>query len=186
MSEQKTKRRLPALFNYGGASITSERSAEFYRKYPDCPRPEPLDRLALPLKREYAEAIIAGTKPVEFRECKPHYGNRIFDKAVMHWRDLHDADPSITDEDFACADPIRPVRTIHFYDYNGTWFLDVAIKKTGLITITDVDIQMLQDRFACHDYDAEPARLAAIGIPENERPLLFYFAVDKVIDSNLR
>ena len=145
MSVPKTKRRLPALFSYGGSQISPERSAEFYRKYPDCLRPEPLDRLALPLKREYAEAIIAGIKPVEFRECKPHYGNRIFDKAVMHWRDLHDADPSVSDEDFACADPIRQVRQIHFYDYNGTWFLDVSVKETGLIAITDADIKMLQD-----------------------------------------
>lgn len=99
----------------------------------------------------------------------------------MHWRDLHDADPSITDEDFACADPIRQVRQIHFYDYNGTWSLDVAIRRTGLITITEADIQMLQRDFNCHDYDADLARLDAMGIPESERPALFYFAIDKVI-----
>ena len=127
-------------------------------------------------------------KTVEFRECKPHYGNRIFDKAVMRWRDLHNADPSVSDEDFACADPIRQVRQIHFYDYNGTWSLDVAVKETGIIAITESDIKMLQNRFGCHDYDEDPARLAAMGIPENERPLLFYFAINKVypLNSNLK
>jgi len=103
----------------------------------------------------------------------------------MHWRDLHDADPSITDEDFACADPIRQVRQIHFYDYNGTWSLDVSVKETGLIAITEADIKMLQDRFACHDYDAEPARLTAMGVPENERPLLFFFAIDKILKKDI-
>ncbi len=175
----------PALFSYGGPQISSERSAEFYRKYPECPRPEPLDRLALPLKREFAEAIVAGTKSVEFREVKPHYSNRILDKRVMAWRDLHDQDTSIPDEEYECADPIRQVRTIHFYDYNGTWSLDVAIKRTGLITITESDIRMLQRDFGCHDYDDDPARLAAMGIPESERPALFYFAIDKVLGTTI-
>lgn len=183
MSQLHLLLRAPALFRYGGSQITPERSAEFYRKHPDCPRPEPLDRLALPLKREYAEAIVAGTKTVEFREVKPHYSNRILDKHVMAWRDLHDQDTSIPDEEYECADPIRQVRVIHFYDYNGTWSLDVAIKRTGLITITEADIQMLQRDFHCHDYDADPARLAAMGIPESERPALFYFAIDRVLDS---
>lgn len=183
MSQLHLLLRAPALFRYGGSQITPERSAEFYRKHPDCPRPEPLDRLALPLKREYAEAIVAGTKTVEFREVKPHYSNRILDKHVMAWRDLHDQDTSIPDEEYECADPIRQVRVIHFYDYNGTWSLDVAIKRTGLITITEADIQMLQRDFNCHDYDADPARLAAMGILESERPALFYFAIDRVLDS---
>lgn len=126
---------------------------------------------------------MAGTKTVEFREVKPHYSNRILDKHVMAWRDLHDQDTSIPDEEYECADPIRQVRVIHFYDYNGTWSLDVAIKRTGLITITEADIQMLQRDFNCHDYDADPARLAAMGIPESERPALFYFAIDRVLDS---
>ena len=139
----------------------------------------------MPLKREYAEAIITGTKTVEFREVKPHYSNRILDKDVMAWRDLHDQDTSISDEDYACADPVRQVFQIHFYDYNGTWQLDVAVKETGIISITEKDILMLQERFNCHDYDNEPARLAGMGIPENERPLLFYFAIAKVIYTNL-
>lgn len=102
----------------------------------------------------------------------------------MHWRDLHDADRSISDEDFACADPIRQVRQIHFYDYNGTWFLDVSIKETGLISITEKDIRMLHERFNCHDCDEDLARLNTLGIPENERPLLFYFAINKVLSSS--
>ena len=103
----------------------------------------------------------------------------------MAWRELHDQDTSISDEDYACADPIRQVRQIHFYDYNGTWSLDVSVKETGLIAITDTDIKMLQDRFGCHDYDDEPARLTAIGIPESERPLLFFFAIDKILKKDI-
>ena len=99
----------------------------------------------------------------------------------MAWRDEHEQDATITDEDYACADPIRQVRLIHFYDYNGTWYLDVSIKETGLITITDTDIHMLQERFGCHDYDEDPARLADMGIPDYERPALFYFAIDQII-----
>ena len=128
---------------------------------------------------------MAGRKTVEFREVKPHYSNRILDKRVMAWRDLHDQDTTIPDEEYEFADPIRQVRSIHFYDYNGTWSLDVAIKETGIITITESDIRMLQQRFGCHDYDEDPARLSAMGIPDSARPALFYFAVDHVIESNL-
>ena len=102
----------------------------------------------------------------------------------MAWRELHDQDTSISDEDYACADPVRQVFQIHFYDYNGTWQLDVAIKETGIISITEKDIRMLHDLFNCHDCDEDLARLNTLGIPENERPLLFYFAINKVLSSS--
>lgn len=178
-------RRSPALFNLGGARPSPERSAEFYSKYPDCPRPEPLDRLALPLEREKAEMIAAGTKTVEFRGFTPFYHSRLYDKDVMKWIDDHGNDKSISDEDFFCADPVRPIRTIHFYNYNKTWTLDVAVKETGIVSLTEDGIQMLHERFNCHEMDDNYAAVIREGIPENERPLYFYFAINSIINSTL-
>lgn len=94
-------------------------------------------------------------------------------------------DDSISDEDFFCADPVRPVRTIHFYNYSKTLSLDVAIKETGIVSLTEDGIHMLHERFNCHELDENYAAVLREGIPENERPLLFYFAIDQVIESSL-
>ena len=172
MSATKT-RRSPALFNLGGARPSPERSAEFYRKYPDCPRPEPLDRLALTLERDKAEMIVAGTKTVEFRDFTPFYHSRLYDKAVMKWIDDHGNDESISDEDFFCANPVRPVRSIHFYNYSKTLSLDVAVKETGIVSLTEEGIQMLHERFNCHELDENYEYCKANAISESERPLYF-------------
>ena len=169
------------LFSYGGAAPTPEGLAEFRRKYPECPRPEPLEVLNLTMNRENAEAIACGMKTVEFRECKPFYGSRIFDKKVLAWRDAHADDTSILDDEFQYADPVRQVRRIHFYDTAKTFTLDVTVKETGLIEVTEECVRMLQERFGCHEQDENLAILEAQRIPREERPVLFYFAIDKVI-----
>ena len=135
------------------------------------------------MSRQNAELIVAGKKTVEFREFKEHYGNRILDKKVMKWREDNDA--ILSDEDLAYADPVRPVQTIHFYDYNKIWCLDVTIKETGIICINNEDVTMLQERFGCHEQDGYLALLDSKGIPENERPLFFYFAINTIIRSTL-
>ena len=40
---------------------------EFYSSHPDCPRPKEIEVLNLIMRREHAEEIIKGEKPVEFR-----------------------------------------------------------------------------------------------------------------------
>ncbi len=122
---------------------------------------------------------------MEFRESRPFYWARIYDKAVMKWIDAHEHDASVSDEDFDCADPVRPVRTIHFYNYNKTWSLDVSVKETGMVALTDEGVRMLQERFSCHEQDENYAILNAQGVPQNERPILFYFAIDRVLSSSL-
>ncbi len=135
------------------------------------------------MSRENAEKILSGEKTVEFREFKEHYGRMILDKKVMKWRTDNDA--SLSDEDLAYADPVRPVQTIHFYDYNKTWFLDVTIKETGIICINNEDVMMLRDRFGCHEQDRNLSILDAAAVPDNERPLFFYFAINTIIQSTL-
>lgn len=185
LSGKKTKRRPPALFSLGGAAFNDDDFAEFRRKYPDCPLPEPLEVLNLTMNRENAEAIASGRKTVEFRDCKPFYGSRIFDKRVMAWREAHKDDATISDYEFQYADPLRQVRRIHFYDTAKTFTLDVSVKETGLIEITDECIQMLHERFNCHEQDENLAILNEMHLPNDERPVLFYFVIDKILDNSL-
>ena len=135
------------------------------------------------MSRENAERILSGEKTVEFREFKEHYGRMVLDKKVMKWREDYDA--VLTDEDLAYADPLRQVRTIHFYDYNKTFTLDVTVKETGIICVNGADVTMLQERFGCHEQDANLAILDKQAVPEEERPLYLYFAISQVINSTL-
>ncbi|MBQ6577384.1 MAG: hypothetical protein IJL91_06520 [Bacteroidales bacterium] len=128
---------------------------------------------------------MAGTKTVEFRDFTPFYHSRLYDKAVMKWIDDHGNDESISDEDFFCANPVRPVRSIHFYNYSKTLSLDVAVKETGIVSLTEEGIQMLHERFNCHELDENYEYCNANAISESERPLYFYFVIDLILFSNL-
>lgn len=134
------------------------------------------------MKREYAEAIVAGSKTVEYREDKPHYSRRILDKNVLAWSDENDA--RLSDGDIAYVNPIRQVQSIHFYDYNGTWFLDVSVKETGLVSYTEEDVRHLNE-LGSHEMDEGLEYFSAHGTPENQRPVYFYFAIEGIISSNL-
>ena len=129
--------------------------------------------------------ILAGTKTVEFRGFTPFYQSRLYDKDVMKWIDDHGNDESISDEDFFCADPVRQVRTIHFYNYSKTLSLNVTVKETGIVSLTEEGIQMLHERFNCHEMDDNYAAVIREGLPEDERPLYFYFAINSIINSTL-
>lgn len=136
--------------------------------------------MALTLERDKAEKILAGTKTVEFRAFSPFYHSRLYDKAVMKWIDDHGTDDTISDEEFLCADPVRQVQTIHFYNYHKTWTLDVSIQENGIVSLTEEGIQMLHEHLNCHEMDDNYAAVVRAGIPKNKRPLFLYFAIHQV------
>ena len=111
--------------------MSNEITREFYlqkieelkQKYPDFYLAEEIKVLNLILKREYAEEILAGTKRVEFRAMSDHYINRLIDKKALKFTNAHLDDDDVVD----FCNPIRPVRQIHFYNYNNSWFLDVEV-----------------------------------------------------------
>ena len=103
----------------------------------------------------------------------------------MRWIETHSEDNSIPDEEFFLADPVRQVKVIHFYDYNGTWSLDVSVKETGVISLNQEGIAYLNGSFDCHEMDYALPELEAEGIPSDQRPLLFYFALNTIIQSTL-
>lgn len=137
------------------------------------------------MEKDKAEKIVAGTKTVEFRDFTPFYHSRFYDKAVLKWIDKNGNDPTISDEEFACADPVRPVRSIHFYSYNNTWSLDVAIKETGIVALTAEGIRMMHERFNCYELDGNYEYCNANSIPETERPLYFYLAIDRILNKDM-
>lgn len=190
MKPEEMKEELPEELNAAYVEETDEEwqvnCDKFFEEHPDCPIVEPVECLNLIMKREFAEKILTGEKKVEFRDCSEHYCKRLISQEMLDYIDKKLDDKN--DPDFALAvdnyiSSLRPVETIHFHNYNNTWFLDVRVKVNEIISITDEDVKFLQDEFNCHECDEDLEYYNKH--PRMERPSYFYFVIDEVLDTNL-
>lgn len=159
------------------------RRESFFRKYPDCPVSEPIKSLNLVMRREYAEAIVRGEKKVEYRAFSPHYESRLYDKKVVAYGDAHIADEDIQDF-FDFAVPLRIVEKIHFHPYDNSWSLDVECIGNGTATPCKDDVEFLEEEYG----DTELKDMQREFDSRNEateRPIFFFFALGKILESNL-
>jgi type I restriction enzyme R subunit len=136
---------------------------ELFKNHPKASETKDIDCLELKMRREYAEAILRGTKPLEFREFKDFFIKKLIDMETLS---------------------IRQVKKIHFHNYNRSWFLDIECSETDVFSITKDDIEFLQEKYGVHDYDELLEYYEKNHI--KQRPRLFYFVVGKVLDTNLK
>lgn len=151
--------------------------AELLKKYPDMPAPKPIECLNLLLRKTFAEQIIEGKKTVEFRDFSEYYCSRILDKDVTNWILEHEEE----DEDASFfANNVRPVKRIHFHNYNNSWGLDVECKRNDYMALIDKDVDYLREAYDCHELDEMLDDYNKRS--QEDRPSFFYFALGKILD----
>lgn len=157
---------------------------EFFKEHPDCPKPKPVECLNLLMRREFAEEILAGTKTVEVRAYSQHYCDRLYDKDVLAYEDKYWDNELMRMQMIDFNDSVRAVKKIHFHNYNNSWFLDVECIDNNTVVVRDDQVGYLQSEFNCHEFDEMLADLNKKKCAD--RPVFFYFAIGKILATDLK
>ena len=185
----------------GAAVLADEEKAyksgydAFFEKYPDAPVSEDIECLNLIMRKEFAMQILRGEKTVEIRAYSKFYYDRLFDKRVMSWADAKALELESSGADKKTVDafiddcldylmPLRPVRKIHFHNYDNTWFMDVECTDNYQVAVVREQVEPLQQLYNCHEFDEMLEELEKK--KAKDRPLYFYFAIGKILDTNLK
>lgn len=148
-------------------------------KYEDFCEPAPVKVLNLIMKREFAEQILRGEKKIEFRPYSQHYCDRLFDRKVTEFMNNH-----CDDDDVALyCDDMRPVKKIHFHNYNNSWHLDCKCNLASDIAADDEGVDFLHKEYGCNELDALNAQVKST--KGMNYPMFFFFVLGEIIDTDL-
>lgn len=155
----------------------------FFEEHPDIPKLKPIERLSLVMKREFAEAIVAGTKTIEIRDADSvKYQNMLYDKDMEAYWEAHWDDELMQLQLMDFTSTVRPVFSIHFYNYNNSWSLDVECIENEVIAVNEENVQYLRDTFHSDEFDEVLEDIKKYNVPDDQLPMYFYFAVGKILD----
>ena len=129
----------------------------FKERYPDFKPAKPIEVLNLIMTRKNAKEIL-----------KKHGEEEDVIKA----------------QEEGIVDPLRVVKEIHFHDYNNSWYLDCDVLVNDTCIVMKEDMDFLHKEYDSHDLDEMYEALELK--KERERPLFFFFVVDKVTKTTLK
>lgn len=150
--------------------------AEYMAKNPALHDAKPIECLNLLLRKEFAMQILNGVKKVEFRAFSEHYIERLIDNDVDNWMLEHIDD----EEAMFFANHVRPVKKIHFHNYNNSWTLDVECSYNDYAAPCKKDVEYLNKKWDCHELDAMCNDFDKK--KASNRPMFFYFVLGDVLD----
>lgn len=171
--------------SYNNKEEYEARVRDFQEKYPDFKPAKDIEVLNLTMIRKNAKEIVEGKKKVEYRVYSDHYIGRMFDRNVLDFMKNHEGDEVVQQAiDDGIVDPLRMVMSIHFHDYNNSWYLDVDVSANDSISLKKEDMDFLHAEYDSHDLDSAFNSLELQ--KTKERPLYFFYVIDKVTGTNLR
>jgi hypothetical protein len=156
--------------------------SEFRAKYPDYVEPQPIECLNLIMKKQFAQQILNGEKKLEFRAMSEHYANRLTDDKVNSFINAHAGEEEFEEVWGEFVQIVRPVKKIHFHNYNNSWYLDVECKSNDVVCAVRSDIEYLNEKFGCHELDELCNQLDTR--KEQNRPVFYYFECGEVLDKS--
>lgn len=160
-----------------------------WREKVGAPMTREIEVLNLIMKKENALAILRGDKNVEYRPFSQHYLSRLTDEKIRDFYERNKENNKIVDleEEYShwgFLDDLRPVKTIHFHNYTNSWFLDVEVLFNDYCVADDETLGIMNDVYDDHELDELVRKLD--NEKAVERPMFYYFAIKKVIDTNLK
>ena len=130
---------------------------------------------ALIMRKENALEILHGTKTVEIREANSKYEKMFTDQDRLEKN--RQAEAEGRDE---WQVPVRTdVAFVHFYNYNNSWSLDCEIDEIGTASLTEEDVDFLNQEFGFHELDNEWQEF--VGKPDDEIPFFFYLNIKGIV-----
>lgn len=168
--------------NFDNPEIYKKEMDRFFAEHPECPIVQPIEKLSLVMKKEFALEILAGTKTLEIRDAESKkYQDMLYDKEMLAYEEKHWDDELMRLQLIDFTSNVRPVMSIHFYTYNNSWSLDVECVNNGVMQVTNEQVDTLRKLYKSNEFDDLLADLNAKRVPNEDRPYFFYFAVGDII-----
>lgn len=169
--------------HFDNEAIYKEQMERFFNEHPECPVVKPIERLSLVMKKEFAQEIIDGKKTIEVRDAESKkYYDMLYDKDMLAYEEKYWDDELMRLQIIDFTSSVRPVLSIHFYTYNNSWSMDVECVDNGVIIVNDEQVGGLKQVFPNDEFDELLEDLNKNGVPEEERPYFFWFAVGKIVE----
>lgn len=156
----------------------------FFEEHPEVPRPKPVGVLDLVIDKEDALDIIGGKLRLIYGQYDD-FSDELYDEDVLDFENAHNDDRLWKEMLLDFNDSVRGVLSLHLHDKEDSWSLDVECEENNTVMLNDEQIRDLQDRYDFHEFDDRLTELNCAGVPADERPIYFYFAIGKILKSTL-
>ncbi|WP_071133854.1 hypothetical protein [Millionella massiliensis] len=143
-----------------------------------------VEAYSLLMRKEFALEIITGKKKVEFRSFSDYYVSQFMDTEAIR----RNKKSGFIAGDENAEEEFKAIEYIHFHNRNNSWFLDVKINDIGMFCVDTEDIdEYTQNEPAYPDFEEFRADAKEHDkLPPEERPMMFFLAIEKVVATNLR